>query len=467
MKTNIQLKSYTNIKYRKALTALLILMLFSCNRIDLDELKRNENNQQQVTTTMTLKPRVAENAEIPYPLYIYAFDTQTGNLICYQQFINENTPTTLNINTGNYTIVALSGIEHNQAININNIDATYTLPEVGYATTPIMMGTANVTITKDATLTMTLYNQVAAIEIALYDIPQHVTDVTCSFSPLHATLSVNGKTSGTCAASIPLEYVGDHWQSQTIYTLPGSDKYINITITTLDQQGQTTYSYTTPTTFKANTPYFIQGSYTEGISLNNSINIGGWNPSETIDFTFGNNNSENLESTPTDTTSQMPTLVTDHLPTDAEVINGHFVAVILPEAFSETATALLLSKKEWQSIPSANHATDSAAAINALTEYCEGELQNWTIPTKEETDLISGTIGTFYISETNNILSENGFPILSYGELKSEKIRYLCNDGKSSVDWESGRIQSAGEKRTYHLRAVKKVKIKVANQSQR
>ena len=101
MKTNIQLKSYTNIKYRKALTALLILMLFSCNRIDLDELKRNENNQQQVTTTMTLKPRVAENAEIPYPLYIYAFDTQTGNLICYQQFINENTPTTLNINTGN------------------------------------------------------------------------------------------------------------------------------------------------------------------------------------------------------------------------------------------------------------------------------------------------------------------------------------------------------------------------------
>lgn len=225
---------------------------------------------------------------------------------------------------------------------------------------------------------------------------------------------------------------------------------------------QNTYSFSHPTPLEENTPYIINGSFEKGFALNNQIEIGEWNETKTIEFKFGKETSTE-EVPPTEDNNDQPQnneiFYATEYPKEGDVWNGHFVGLVMKSFGEESAEVVLLSKKEWEDMPSAQSETSSDVAIKTAAAYIEGDLSNWRIPTEEEARYMYDLLGNFYLEETNKTLEENGFPILSIGSIGSTSIRYLCEDAKKSFNWDKGSFSECGTKRTYHLRAVKSIKV--------
>ncbi len=434
---------------------IIFAVLCSCNQLDLQEEISSEQTQ------IKIKTRASDNMEESLPLNVYAFDAQ-NNILKECITINDlNESLEMNLAKGDYHIVALSGLTNTQ--NINNVNSTLSLPSTNFSNCPIRMGSSDVNITKDATLTLLLYNKVASIDLTLSDIPEDATDVSVSFSLLNNQISLNGSTSGQTAATVKLKAQGNNvWKADKFYTLPSSNKTLNMSITIKQPTSQNTYSFSHPTPLEENTPYIINGSFEKGFALNNQIEIGEWNETKTIDFKFGKETSTE-EVPPTEDNNDQPQnneiFYATEYPKEGDVWNGHFVGLVMKAFGEESAEVVLLSKKEWEDMPSAQSETSSDVAIKTAAAYMEGDLSNWRIPTEEEARYMYDLLGNFYLEETNKTLEENGFPILSTGSVGSTTIRYLCEDAKTSFNWDKGSFTACGAKRTYHLRAVKSIKV--------
>ena len=111
-------------------------------------------------------------------------------------------------------------------------------------------------------------------------------------------------------------------------------------------------------------------------------------------------------------------------------------------------------------IPSAFNADDPDMAESVVRDYSEGELSGWSIPTRDDAKLMRVSIGNEHIATTNALLSANAIPVLQVGEdFDGNTIRYLCDDATYSYVWDGSTISKCGTKRTYYLRAVKRVKV--------
>ena len=435
----------------------------SCSQIDLtEEGVKNENK----TTQMKILTRNSENAEQNFPLHIFAFDAKNHELKTQTTVRSATDNSELALSTGNYHIVALSGISIADNFVVKNVNSSIPMPESNTTTTPVRMGSADVSVNQDATITLMLWNKVASIDLTLYDIPDNATDVSTSFSLLNNEIQLNGSSSGQSVATVQLSHQGNNvWKADRFYTLPTNNNMLNMSISITTTDGTKTYSFSIATQLEENTPYIINGSYEKGFILNSEIEVGAWNEAKTIDFKFGNETTEevvppgadNGENGDTETNTE--TFYVDAFPVEGDFWNNHFVAIIEKQAAEESAIVTLLSKQEWTEVPSALHAETPNLAQGTAETYTEGNLNNWRIPTKDEAYLMCDIIGKDFLEITNGTLKHNDLPILSTGKIGSTGIRYLCNDAESSFVWDEYSLAACGAKRTYHLRVVKTVKL--------
>lgn len=428
---------------------LAIIIFTACEKVDLDDINtgsEGDNNVNIITRS---------DSEIQYPLYIIAFDGE-GNAVKKTTIETAATKTSFALDAGAYHIVAIGGIEDCDMPDIKSLNDVVTLPSDNYLDVPIQMGSTDLMVTQNATATITLYNQVAAFDLSLTDIPDNATEVSVSMSMLSNELSFIGATSGNVTATVNLDrQTNSSWSSTRFYILPNGDaNKLTMTISIVSPAGHESFGYTHSGAIYANTPYVMVGSFKQGFSVNNVISLAGWNKAEEISFTFGSDDEDEQEDD--DEISEMPEI--------GSIWKNHLVAAI--EYTSETsADIILLSLSEWSGISSAYNTEVPNMANDIASSYTEDGLKDWKIPTKEEAKLIVNSIGMDNLSATNETLAANQYTVLKFGEdiENDAAVRYLCDDAKSSFSWTVDATSKAGSKRTYHLRLVNRISRKIAD----
>ena len=436
-----------------------VALLTACQKISLEDF-----NTPTTESEVRILTRSASNVNISYPIYLYAFNISSGKLQSSSTLKSESDTPVLNLGAGTYHLVAVAGIEDCEVPEQPTINSTITLPKDSLLQQPLQMGSADISVSKSTTVTITLYNPVTAINIALTDIPDDVSACHVSFSLMHNSISYGGKLSGTTVNTIELNKQANNiWSAPLFYTLPSSNQQLTLSINCTSPQVSNTYGYIHNAQFAANTPYNIIGSYKSGFAVNGILNLAGWNAPQEINFTFGAENNENSDDSNDDenddTEEDRDEYVVNSIPKVGTIWNNHFVATVLDATTSE-AELILLSTTEWDGVTSATNAETPHMAANFAASYTEDGITNWSIPTRDEANLMRTAIGLDKLESINAVLKANNIPQLNVGESdKGESIRYLCDDATFTYVWDGTSISKSGTKRTYNLRLIKRVKV--------
>ena len=404
-------------------------------------------NSTEAEKHLKVKVRSAGEAIIDYPLYLYAFD-ENGELSASQKIEDNDIDMALPLDKGEYQIVAISGTsEAYQWAEKPTLEDVITITGNQGASTALMMGKANVKINNasEATAEITLSYCVAELNVTLKDIPTNISNVELTLSPLHSTLSMDGKYEGD-PQKIKIECTSDTkgtWIGRTTYIYPGSgtESILSILLKTEDGE-EITYGHTYQGIPKANQHFNINGSYSKGIIIGGKFDVTDWEGAIEVDFTFGADVVPEEETESDDTEIDLSSV-----PEVGSIWNGTIVADI-GEADENGVNLLLMSLDEWE-------ATTSDIS-DIMDGYSVNELTGWRLPTHDEAALLRARFSGTGRLELNELIEEYD-PDL-YGLANGEKERYLClkNDAYYSFRFVSGTTTTkAGEKRTYYVRLVK------------
>ena len=421
-----------------------------------------------VDTKRSVHILTRSTSDISYPLTLYAFNVEDGTLVTSDTQFTEADELSFALSAGNYYMVAVAGIEDCDVPSSSILSSTIYAPSNGELTQPLQMGSASVQVTQNTTVSITLYNQVAAVDLSLYDIPTDVISVSVSLALMASGISFDGNYKGSSTTTIELVKEDDVWKAPLFYTLPNNSEQLTLSITTTTLSGTQTYGYTHTSPLDANTPYILKGSFTEGFSVNGSIALAGWNKARTISFTFGGeNNGDDNPDTPDIPDNPEEVYQVETLPEIGTLWNGHFVVGILDSDDENITPMLLLSTSEWTGVTSALNEETPGMAAEIAAAYTEGGLSGWRIPTRREVVKMCAALGNTTLEETNAFLTANEIVPLSIGtdDETGNTIRYLCDDAGFTFKWDSeGSPSKAGSKRGYHLRLVNSVRFRITEE---
>lgn len=428
--------------------AFISILICACTSVieDSEYVEAQESEMRVLTRSEAL---------INYPMALYTFNVSTGSMVSCTIVEDDTDEAILRVPKGNYRIVALGGIP--------SVDGSPTLDDLielpSSMQSPFQMGSATVYVAQNTTVSIMLYNQVSAIDMTLYNIPENATDASVSLSFVYEDISYSGTMSGNGIVDIPLEKAGDGvWASERFYILPTSTNQLTISISITTPDETHVYSYTHESPLLPNTPYVFSGSLYSGFSINGDICVAGWNDTEEIAFTFGGDIADGSDDDSADT---IETFIVSEIPNSGELWNNHFVAAT-EDVTDSTAVLLLLSTTEWTGVTGAYHVDTPHMATTIVSDYCEEDLSGWSIPKRDDVKLMRAAVGNDNLTLTNSLLEANSIPALQVGDdAKGNAIRYLCDDGTYSYVWDGSTISKSGTKRMYHLRAVKRVGVKL------
>ena len=429
---------------------LLLLCVFAgcLSPIVEDEEAVNEEHRSVNVLTRSTSP-------IQYPLTLYAFDADKGVLVASKIQHVADDELSLQLSTGNYYLVALAGVSGCNVPSKPTLSSLITVPSSGFFSSSLQMGRAALNVIQNTTMSITLNNQLAAVNVSFCDIPAEAESVTAHFYPMVSGLSLGGDYSGSTTIKVPLEKEGDMWNAPLFYTLPNEGP-LHLTVIASTPNKIYSYGYALSCSLNPNTPYVFSGSIVEGVMTNGSLPLDGWNETEYISFTFGDVNEEDNTGNEDD-----EVLGVEELPEVGTLWNGHFV-VAYGDSDDETNRILLLSTMEWRGVTSATHEDTPAMAADIASTYTEGDFSDWRIPTRDEVRKMCAASGDMSLDATNECLRTNGIAPLGIGDdaETGDAIRYLCDEAAYSFRWDSdGKPSAAGRKRTYHLRLVRTVEF--------
>ena len=132
--------------YNYFLSILLCLITLSCQQVPEDDGWLSEEE----TKSLKVKVRSADNVEIAYPLYLYAFN-KSGKLAASQTINEEGNDMALSLTEGDFQVVAVSGISDDYQLPENpTLDDAIILSNSEGADTPLMVGRADIAVSRSA-----------------------------------------------------------------------------------------------------------------------------------------------------------------------------------------------------------------------------------------------------------------------------------------------------------------------------
>lgn len=434
----------------------LLSLLAACQNSVQAELDEDGNFSE---STLRVQTRAGGTSPLTYPVYIYAF-SDDGAYAASTELHSEEEGSAMELclAAGNYTIVALCGVDGYSFSDRPDMEDVVTFSDKQMAEEALMCGMAKVRVNGDASTSITLTAAVSRLEIELYAIPDDTKAVHVTVGPVYASLAMDGTYGGSTSLAIACSDAGRGvWTSPGLYVFPSADRArVSLSIALTDSKGTvSTYGYTLSEPLVANTPYELEGTFSAGFNLSGEITAEGWNDVRNIRFDLGSTTGGGNEGGGEDDTEISGTDV----PAAGTLWDGHLVALSTPDD-NGGATLLLLSTKEWTDVPSALNTENPSEAAGLVNTYTEGGLSGWRFPTADEAKAMRNAIGGTRLSQTNNLLSGKGLDPLSSGYepgTKDTPVRYLCEDGEKTYVWEEGNVSKAGSSRTYRLRAVKEV----------
>ena len=136
------------------------LFSFACQRVMDDG--GEEDMPSSDETALKITARSGENISIEYPVYLYAFN-EKGDCAAKQKITSEEVEMNLQLPSGSFKVVALSGVSKGYAMPDNpRINDAITMQEGSCASKAMMMGMADVTLEgKNKTVNLMLTYRVA------------------------------------------------------------------------------------------------------------------------------------------------------------------------------------------------------------------------------------------------------------------------------------------------------------------
>lgn len=427
----------------------LSVIVICCLNIGCQQLSDDIMETEEVGR-LKVKTRSAIGEELVYPLTLYAFSSD-GDCIVSQTVEDEEETVQLSLPAGKYKVVALSGYSDDYLIPTEpqQSDVVQMKGEEG-ASTPLMIGKADVTVgaDKESKLDMTLSYAVTAIDLVLSNVPSDVAKVSVTLSSFYSSMSMEGEyVDSDCSLNLACSLdTENQWSTQTRYVFPGNASKTTLSITMKMKNGEeVTYGYVWKDTPQAGQPYHLQGEYSDGLSLNGSFVIAGWNDAEDVKFEFG------AESSSDDEGGDEPDVDLSGLPEIGSIWNGTIVADIV-EADESGADLLLMSLDEWDATVSAVEDVEDGYTVN--------DISGWRLPSFEEAKFLQSSFSGDKRLGLNELIAE--YDETLYG-IDGEE-RYLCN--KSGVYYSfifaGGRVISkAGTKKSYYVRLVKTYHVSI------
>ena len=440
--------------YKYLLSVLLCLITLSCQQVPEDDGWLSEEDMK----SLKVKVRSADNVEIAYPLYLYAFN-KNGKLAASQTINEEGNDMALSLTEGDFQVVAVSGISDDYQLPENpTLDDAIILSNSEGADTPLMVGRADIAVSrsegKSAEIALTYV--VAQLNVMLKNVPTDVSTVELSISPLHSSLTMSGEYGGDTQkikASCTLGEDGV-WTAQPTYIFPGSGKETTFSVYFKKEDGtELTYGYTYNGIPEANHPFNITGSFAEGIIVGGSFEINGWEEAINVEFTFGANVVPDDEEEKEEEEEEKEDVQIDmtNVPEIGTIWNDMIVADI--DDTDETGINLLLmSLDEWD-------ATTSEVA-DVVEGYSVNGISEWRLPTHDEAAVLRARFSGDNRWELNDLIEEYDSSL--YG-LDGEE-RYLCTKNGLYYSFKfviGTRTTEAGEKKSYYVRLVKTFRMDI------
>lgn len=293
---------------------------------------------------------------------------------------------------GTYTLYAVGGSDLSRFVLPTKQQATPSsvITRVdGMVMDNLMLKTATVTITEGESVTQTiaLDHKVLYInQLEVHDVPDDVTKVEVTLSPLYKSIQLDGTyvTTDTESYKIALTQSSTTpttWQASPHQALFPSKGTPTIKVTFTSPSGVKSYSYTLSEELPANHHFAISGTYSNsnnGIAFTGLLTSSDWGEDRTITFGFDEGHHD--------------------IPVAGQSFKNHLVLSV----DESTHTALVRSKVISYTAPTGN-ATETAwlTALNTAMsafEKPEGAIGNWRIPTLAEVEIFA----------TNPALTTNG-----------------------------------------------------------
>ena len=451
----------------------LIYIIIACFAFSCQQLPEDDDAVfSDGDKTLKVKVRTGGDAEIVYPLHLYAF-TESGKLVASQTIENAEKDMSLPLSKGNFQVVAVSGAsEDYQLPEKPGLDDDILLSAVDGADTPLMVGRAIVEIgdVLEASADIKMLYVVAALNVKLKDVPENVTDVQLSLSPLYSSLSMGGeygnegdfqKVKVNC--SLVSEGV---WETETTYIFPGNAKETVFSVYFKTNDGtEVTYGYTDDDVPTANYLFNVTGTYAGGVIVGGNFDVENWEGSIDVDFNFGgemvpddddDENDDNGEDDGKDDEGEGDDGQTDvkleGVPEVGTIWND-MIVVDMGEADDTGVDLLLMSMDEWRYIY-------VSEADEVPKGYSINGVSGWRYPTHEEAALLRSRFNAYnLLNDLNDLIEEyNQNNDLDLYELADgDDERYLClKNGKYySFRLAPNTNISEAKSRSYYVRLVK------------
>lgn len=454
--------------------AMTCCILSSCEKVDMleDGGDGAQTNTSGVTRNVKLVAKAIDNTDVAYPLTIYAFDTEGNNVTSTVIKSKDDASATLKLKKGRYHLTAVSLPSSYESLSsVKDWNATFSMPKSGYATVPLMTGSADINVTSsDQIAHISLGYRQASLSVTINDVPSSVTSVDVTLSSAYTDMTLAADLSGKMMVTVPCvkgatSNNGATWSTGKFYILPSVNAQPSITISfSGGTTGDVSYSHTYNASLLAGTPYNFTATYkgkAEGgggssdddVTINTDISAGKWANEVKESFNFG---PETVQpETPSNPESNVITVTT--LPGSGDIWNGHVVGFV--NEISETEREIvLISTKEWEKISSA-FSSNANQAKEIAAQYEENGLSGWIIPTRND----GMALNRLYSYDNNRALINSALEtcggtglIQMYG---TSAVRYLCADAEYTYSYKSATVTKAGEKATYYLRLVKYLKF--------
>ena len=454
--------------------AMTCCILSSCEKVDMleDGEDGDQTNTSGVTRNVKLVAKAIDNTDVAYPLTIYAFDTEGNNVTSTVINSKDDASATLKLKKGRYHLTAVSlPSSYEPLSSVKDWNATFSMPKSGYATEPLMTGSADINVTSsDQIAHISLGYRQASLSVTINDVPSSVTSVDVTLSSAYTDMTLAADLSGKMMVTVPCvkgaaSNNGATWSTGKFYILPSVNAQPSITISfSGGTTGDVSYSHTYNASLLAGTPYNFTATYkgkAEGgggssdddVTINTDISAGKW--ADEVKESFNVGPDVNKTESPSDPESNVITVTT--LPGSGDIWNGHVVGFV--NEISETEReVVLISIKEWEKISSA-FSSNANQAKEIAAQYEENGLSGWIIPTRND----GMALNRLYSYDNNRALINSALEtcggtglIQMYG---TSAVRYLCEDAEYTYSYKSATITKAGEKTTYYLRLVKYLKF--------
>lgn len=411
----------------------VLALLVSCEKAYiLDEEADSDaslNGQMLLRTSAKVSGNADETDYVSYPVKVYVMNSD-AKCVSLSQISSSDEELSIGLKAGTYDVYAVSGTDnYDMPTAANASKSSVIAPKTGFGHGDLMTAYNSVVMAQgeENHVTLQMQRRVMQVEsIAISNIPEDVTAVQLTLSPLYKSLQLNGDyTGGTTSHTFDLvKQSNGVWKnSESEYLLEAQDN-ITLKVSLTREDGVTSYSYACEESLSANYKINITGTFVseEDIALSGTIQGTDW--AGTVDITF------DLD----EASISQPGTTEPEEPEENEVLYGGAPAVgtlykgcfVLRATNSENSTTVTLITPTEQNKIKVSQSQDEENVIKSIKENTDFALSNisvsgvsgWRLPTEEEMQYIDNNLDAI-----NEKIEDLGSGVTTFVEKKGA---YYC-----------------------------------------